>query len=353
MKLRTTSILAFALLFASVSKAKVRELDNRLSLRPVAVRNVEYGPDGSLFAIPNFVSAGSVALFWVNEQGGIAPVPARLSEKHFTRSSGLFYLRKKSDSDPQMAFIPLPELLSGYSVDFSEDGRFCAIAGGTNVVVLSPHDKWEKVKTLTIGSSVTRAVFSPDGTRMAVLSEGRLFLFSAERYDLLSTVEPADESRFSDITFSNDNSRCAVFENRSVAFDYSSRIRIYDAETGSPDRDLPYLPVRPSEEPGERFPLVSFGPGDTILAVTIPTFAGRIYLIRSNDGTVLREFKGFCHAFSSDGSLFVARNSVISTKDWSILGKISQSTMACAFSPTERVLIAVTRDAVRRYRVEE
>ncbi len=339
---------------SSVTNAKVREIRPRLTIRPVAVRNVSYRADGGVFAIPNFVSAGSVALFQVNEQSDIAAVPARLSEKDFMRSSGLFFLRKQSDHDPFMAFVPLAENLSGYAVDFSATGGLLAIAGGNQVLLYDSDAEWEIVKSLTIGQSVTRAVFSSDGKRLAILADGKLYLFSTETYAAVATIEPVPDCRFCDVTFSSDNSRCAVMEYRTVMFEGAARIRIFYARNGAHDRDLPPLPARLSSEPQQNLPLLSYAPGDTLLAVTVPAgFAGKVFLLKSNDGTVVNEFKGYCHAFSPDGTMFVADGKVLSIRDWSILGKLPRSTRTCAFSPTEPVIVCVTQESIRRFRIEE
>ncbi len=352
-RVRPGHLLALALLSATVTHARLREIGKPLAIRPVTIRNIAYSADGCVFAVPNFVSAGSVALFQVTEQGMIARIPARLSEKNFVRSSGLFYLRKEQDTDPYMAFISLPELLSGYAVDFSDSGDQLAVAGGNAVAIHAGKGTWEKVKVLTVGTAVTRAVFSPDGTLLAVLSDGKLFLFSTTTYALIATAEPFGECRFIDAAFSNDNARCAVFEFRPAMLDLGARIRIFSCKDGSSDRDLPWLPTRPSSEP-IHLPLVSWAPGDTMLAVSLPTaFTGKVYLIKSNDGTMLKNMKGFCHAFSPDGSLFAAQSTVFSTRDWSVLGSIPRSTVSCTFSPTERVIIMVTQDQIRRFRIEE
>jgi WD40 repeat protein len=344
------------LLFVCATPARVRSIGQSLPIRPITIRNIAFNSNGTIFAVPNFVSAGSVAFFWVNVHGAIAPVPTRLSEKNFVRSSGLFFLRKKNENDPEMAFANLPELLTGYSVNFSSSGDTMAIAGGDKVVIYAgKNEKWEIINTLTVGTSVTRAVFSPDGQRLAVLSEGKLFLFSTSpRFALVSTVVPENESKFSDVTFSHDNSKCALFEFRATLMDYGSRIRIFDCNNNDFDRNLPYFPLRPSTEPGKYLPLVSYGPADSLLAVTLPaTFSGKIYLIKSNDGAVYKEYKGYCHAFSPDGTLFVAQSAVFSTKNWSEIGKIPRSTLTCAFSPTERAIVTVTQDAINRFRIEE
>jgi|GEM_PF-1488844 len=334
--------------------AKLRQTGKTLVLRPVTVRNVDYASDGRCFAIPNFITAGSVALFEVTEQGEVVNAPARYSEKDFIRSAGLFYLRKKKPSDPYMAFISLPELLTGYSVDFSDEGLLLAVAGGGTVTIHDGKNNWEKIKSISVGASITRAVFSPDGSRLAVISDGKLHIFRTPQYALECTVEPSSGHRFCDVAFSMDNARCALFEFRPVMLDFGGRIRIFYAKDGSHDRDLPWFDPRPASEPGERLPLLSFSPGDSLLAVSLPaTLTGKVLLMKSNDGTIVKEFKGFCHAFSPDGTLFVAQNSVYSLHDWSSKGKLPNSTIACCFSPTQRVIIAVTRDAVRRFSIEE
>jgi len=340
--------------YTSPVHGKVKEFGKRLTIRPVAIRNISYNYKGDLFAVPNFVSAGSVALFWVNEQGNIAPVPSRLSEKDFVRSAGMFHLRKKNEDQPGMAFISLPELLTGYSVDFARESNKLAIAGEKTVIIYEEKETWEPVKSLEVGISVTRAVFSPDESRLAVLSEGKCFLFNTATYALITILEPKEECRFKDVTFSNDSRKCALLEFRSVMFDFGTRVRIYYSDRGNHDRDLPYFETRPSSEPGENLPILSYSPGDTAIAVSLPTaFSGKTYLIKSNDGTVLREFKGPCHAFSVDGTLFAVYGTVYNVNTWKSLGKFSRSTRTCTFSPTERVLIAVTQDAIRRYRIEE
>ena len=351
---RRGQVTALALLIALSIYGKTREIGKSLPIRQITIRNIVYGADGRIFAVPNYVTAGSVALFWVTEQGDIAPVPQRLSVKNFVRSSGLFFLQKNHENEPPMAFISLPELLSGYAVDFSGSGRTLVVAGGNAVNVYDGNNKWEKIKSLTIGQSVTRAVLSRDGTLLAIISDGKLFLFSTPGYTHITTIEPAGNCRFSDAAFSNDNSRLAVFEYRSTMFDYGSRIRIYRSTDGMFDRNLPFFPTRPSSEPGEHLPLVSWAPGDTALAATIPTaFTGKVYLIKSNDGGTIKEFKGFCHAFSTDGTMFAAQGTVFSIIDWSVLGSIPRSAVTCTFSPTERAIIVVTRESIRRYRIEE
>jgi WD40 repeat protein len=334
---------------------KTVEIRPKLSIRQVTIRNIAYKADGTVFAIPNFVSAGSVALFQVTPQSTIVDVPSRLSEKDFTRSAGLFYLRKKTENDPFMAFVSLPELLSGYSVDFSSGGNLLAIAGDSQVTIYDGAEQWEKIKTLTVGTAVSRAVFSPDGKRLAVIADGTVYLFSTDVYSLVSTIAPAADCKFCDVTFSSDNTRFAAYEFRTVMLDFGARVRVFSADNGNFDRNLPSLPARPSIEPRQNLPLLSYAPGDSLIAVTVPTpFTGKVYLIKSNDGTPVREFKGLCHAFSPDGTMFVAQGTVFSTRDWStILGKIPRSTVTCVFSPTERVVVCVTQDAVRRFRIEE
>jgi WD40 repeat protein len=352
----TTCITGVALLAAGIlpAQAKVKEFGRRLTIRPVTIRSISYNHTGDIFAIPNFVSAGSVALFWVNKEGTIAPVPSRLSENDFVRSAGLFYLKKKRAEDPHMAFIALPELLSGYSACFTEESNTLVIAGGKTVTIYKKNEHWELDKSLEVGTSVSRAVFSPDESRLAVLSEGKCFLFNAATFSLIETIEPKKECGFKDVTFSHDSRKCALFEFRSIMLDYGSRVRIYYSDRGNHDRDLPYFETRPSSEPGNNLPLLSFSPGDTAIAVSVPTaFTGKTYYITSNDGSVLKEFKGICHAFSPDGTLFAVYGKIYNLKTWTVLGKFSRSTRVCAFSPTERVLITVTQDAVRRYRIEQ
>lgn len=331
---------------------KTKRIGKPIPVRNITIRNISYNSNGTIFAIPNFVSAGSVALFWVNNEGKIADIPYRLSEKNFVMSSGLFFLRKKQQEEPSMAFIPLPELLSGYSVDFSKGGNIIAVAGGNSVNIYENKEKFEKIKILTIGTNVSRAVFSRDDSKLAVISDGNLYVFSTDNYSLLYKIDASSECRFCDVAFSNDNQRIAVFEFKEIMFNSVSRIRIFYATTGEHDRDLS-LPVSPSSEP-RYLPVISYSPADTSIAVSIPSgLRGKVLLIKSNDGSIIKEFKGISHAFSPDGTLFAAGNKIYSLNNWSVVGKIPSSTVAAVFSPTERVIVVITANSIERFRVEE
>ncbi|MCX7726177.1 MAG: hypothetical protein N2053_04950 [Chitinispirillaceae bacterium] len=344
--------LVLLMFFFQILYSKTREIGKPIPRRNVTIRNISYNSNGTIFSVPNFISAGSVALFWVDKEGKIASIPERFSEKNFVMSSGLFFLRKKQENEPSMAFIPLPELLSGYSVDFSKNGNIIAIAGGNSVHIYENKERFEKTKILTIGTNISRAVFSNDCSKLAVISDGNLYLFSTENYSLLYKIDASSECRFCDLAFSNDNLKVAVFEFKNVMFNYTSRIRIFYTSNGELDRDLP-LPVKPSSEP-LYFPVISYSPGDTSIVVSIPSgLRGKVFLIKSNDGSVIKEFKGLPHSFSPDGTLLAAGDKIYSLRDWSVVGKIPSTTVACTFSPTERVIIVVTTDSIRRFRIEE
>lgn len=345
-------------LFLSVSvgssAAKVRQLKGLLPLRAITIRTVAYNATGTCFAVPNFVSVGSIALFMVSPTGMIASVPSRLNEKNFSRAGGAFLLNKKKLDEPDMAFIQLPELLSGYAVDFSPQGQELAVAGDDKVWVFDGNNAWEQVRSFSIGGMVSRACFSPDNKQLGILADGKCFLFSTEHYALQSTIEPAPGCRFSDIAFMSNSTKCALYEYRDASLDYGVRVRVFFTTDGSLDRDLPYFAVKPSSEPIKHAQLLSYSPGDSLLAVTIPNaFAGKVFLVKANDGTVRRVFKGYCHAFSPDGTLFAAEGKVFATATWNVLGKYTRSALVCTFSPTDRTLVVVTSDALRRYRVEE
>lgn len=339
---------------AGNTAAKVRELKRPFPLRAITIRNIAYNATGTCFAVPNFVSAGSIALFTVSSTGTIASVPSRLNEKNFSRAGGAFLLNKNRPEEPDMAFIQLPELLSGYAVDFSPQGQDLAVAGGDKVWVFDGKKEWEQVRSFSIGGMVSRACFSPDNKQLGILADGKCYLFSTERYTLQSTIEPAQGCRFADIVFTSNSTKCALYEYRDASLDYSVRIRVFFTADGSLDRDLPYFALKPSSAPVKHAQLLCYSPGDSLLAVTVPNaFAGKVFLVQANDGTVRREFRGYCHAFSPDGTLFAAEGKVFATATWNVLGTFTRSALVCTFSPTDRTLVVVTPDALRRYRVEE
>src|SRR5512133_2804302 len=68
--------------------SKAEEFKPRLSLRQVAVKNVAYSSTGKYFAIPNFITTGSVGVFTAAPNGDVVNVPSRFKEKDFYRSRG-------------------------------------------------------------------------------------------------------------------------------------------------------------------------------------------------------------------------------------------------------------------------
>lgn len=333
--------------------AKVKKFGPVLSLRPVAIKNIAYSTSGRYMAVPNFITAGSVGVFKISQNGNIVDVPARLSERNFYRAAGVFYFSTK-DTSIDLIYILLPELLSGYSVSFSPIGDTLAIAGGDKVYIYSAGYRWKLEKTITLAPNTTRAVFSPDGSKLAVISQGKIYVLELKTGSTIYTIEPQGSNKFADLSFSNSGSFIAAYEYQDIVLDHTSRIRIFQSVNGDIDRDLPWFDEKPSTVPGEHLPLVSFAPGDTALAVTIEKgLSGRVFLIKENDGSMLREFKGFCHSFSPDGSLFMADGKVYSTKNWAEVGKLSSSTKTAAFSPTERVIVTTMPEEFVRYRIEE
>jgi hypothetical protein len=178
-------------------------------------------------------------------------------------------------------------------------------------------------------------------------------MMETRNYSLLYTISAEKDHQLADIAFSRSGEKFAVYEYQTVTLDHTSRISIYQSSTGNHDRNLPYFAEKISSTPGNHYPLLSYSPKDSAIAVTLEKpLGGKILLVKSNDGALIREFKGYCHAFSPDGSLFSAGGQVYLTSDWTILGKHSNSAVCVTFSPTERVLLVVTPESIKRYRVE-
>jgi WD40 repeat protein len=332
--------------------AKVKQIGNTILLRPVNIKNVAYASNGKSIAIPNFITAGSVAIFFVSEQGEIGSIPSRFALRDFVHTAGVFYYYSRKEQLPSMAFLPLQELLSGYSVSYSPSGDTLAVAGNDKILLFDSETR-RQIKSVTIGSNTTRAVFSPDGKLLGAIAGGKLFMLETRNYSLLYTISAEKDHQLADIAFSSDGERFAVYEFQTITLDHTSRISIYESSTGNHDRNLPYFAEKISSTPGSHLPLLSYSPKDSAIAVTLEKpVGGKIVLIKSNDGALIKEFKGYCHAFSPDGSLLSAGGQVYSTSDWTVLGKHSKSALCAAFSPTERVLLVVTPENIKRYRIE-
>lgn len=346
------AVMLFTIFVFSIGFAKTREESPKISLRTVTIKNLAYSSNGKFFAVPNFISAGSVGVFKVSQSGKIPSIPDRLSERNFYRVAGVFYFQAK-DTTSDLIFIPQPELLSGWSVTFMNKGDTMAVAGSDKVFIYSTY-KWKLEKTITVTQNTTRAIFSPDNSKLGVIADGKIYVLSTKDCSVIYTIEPETGSKFADIAFSESGEFLAAFEYRNVVLEHSSRIRIFQSVNGDIDRNLPYFDEAPGEVPGSHFPLVSFSSSDTALAVTLEKgIFGKTLLIKENDGMVIRNFKGLCHAFSPDGSLFATGGKIYSTRDWKEIGKYSSSATSIVFSPTERVLVVAAPDFLTRYRIIE
>jgi len=281
---------------------KAEELKPRLSLRQVAVKNVAYSSTAKYIAIPNFITTGSVGVFTVAPNGTVANVPSRFTEKDFYRSRGVFYYGGKKDTLTEMVFIPLQEFSKGYTVSFGNKVDTLMICGGDKIFVYSMLNT-SLLSTIDL-KGVSRAVFSNDNTKIAAIANGKLYLIKSSDLSSMATIEPESGCRFADISFSSDSRFVAVYEHKSQMLDFSARVRIFTTDNGSEDRRFPWLTEKLSTEPGNHFPLISYLPSDSALAITLekPMFA-KVMVIKSVDGTVIKELKGSCHAVSVNGGI--------------------------------------------------
>lgn len=333
-----------------IAFCKAEELKPRLSLRQIAVKNVAISSTGKYIAIPNFITTGSVGLFTVSPDGDIANVPARLTEKDFYRSRGVFYYAGKKDTLTEMVFIPLQEFSKGYTVSFAHNADSLMICGSDKLFIYSVKNI-SLLKTIDL-KGVSRAVFSNDNSMIAAVADGKIYLIKST--DLSSTViiEPENGCRFADITFSSDNRFVAAYEHKSQMLDFSARVRIIATDNGSEDRRFPWLTEKLSSEPANHFPLISYLPSDSALVLTLekPVF-GKVIVIKSLDGAKVKELKGTSHTVSISRNLIAAGNSIYNLVNWEKIGDISGAVLSMSFASESPDLIVTTLDKVIRYKV--
>ncbi len=329
---------------------KAEELKPRLSLRQVAVKNIAYSSTGKYIAIPNFITTGSVGVFTVAPNGTIANVPSRFTEKDFFRSRGVFYYAGKKDTLTDMVFIPLQEFSKGYTVSFANKADTLIICGSDKISIYTMQNV-SLLKTIDL-KGVSRAIFSNDNSMIAAVAEGKLYLIKSPDLSSIMTIEPESGCRFADISFSSDSRFVAVYEHKNQLLDYSARIRIFTTDNGSEDRRLPWLNEKLSTEPGNHFPLISYLPSDSALAVTLEkTMFAKVMVVKSIDGTVIKEFKGSCHAVSVNSGLFAAGNTIYNLINWEKAGDITGAVISMSFASESPDLIVTTLDKVIRYKV--
>jgi WD40 repeat protein len=330
--------------------SKAEELKPRLSLRQIAVKNVAYSSTGKYIAIPNYITTGSVGVFTVSPNGDIANVPSRFTEKDFYRSRGVFYYAGKKDTLTEMVFIPLKEFSKGYTVSFANKADTLMICGSDKISIYAMQNL-SLLKTIDL-KGVSRAVFSNDNSMIAAVADGKLYLIKSSDLSLTVTIEPESGCRFADISFSSDSRFVAAYEHKSQILDFSARVRIFTTDNGSEDRRFPWLTEKLTSEPANHFPLISYLPSDSALALTLekPVF-GKVVVVKSLDGTIVKELKGSCHAVSVSGNLIAAGNSIYNLVNWEKTGDISGAVLSMSFSSDSPNLIVTTLDKVLRYKV--
>jgi hypothetical protein len=339
-----------SLMICQFASGKAVELKPRLSLRQVAVKNIAYSSTARYIAIPNFITTGSVGVFTVAPNGTITSVPSRFTEKDFYRSKGVFFYGGKKDTLTDMIFIPLQEFSKGYTVSFANNTDTLMICGGDKMLIYSMQDL-ALLRTIDL-KGVSRAVFSNDNTIIAAIAEGKLYLIKLSDLSSMVTIEPESGCRFADISFSSDSRFAAVYEHKTQMLDFSARVRIFTTENGSEDRRFPWLTEKLSTEPGNHFPLISYLPSDSAFAVTLekPMFA-KVMVIKSVDGSVIKELKGSCHAVSVNRGLFAAGNTVYNLINWEKIGNITGAVLSMSFASESPDLIVTTLDKVIRYKI--
>jgi WD40 repeat protein len=352
----TVSKLISLLLFISVLSpvfSKTIHLSPEIPVRPLPVRNIEYSSDGKLIAIPNLITAGSVAIFTVSDESKIAALPSRVSDKNFYRVAGVFYFANPKKDAPELVYLNLPELLSGYSVSFSPAGDQIAIAGGDKIYIYTTKD-WKQAHTITISQNTTRCIYSSNGQYLAALSDGKIYIFNTMNNSVRATIEPATGHLFADMTFSQDCSIIAALEYKNIVMDHTPRVRLFSSQNGDIERELPYLEEKLNDNPGQHYPLISFTPADSALVVSCDkAFGAKTMVIKSNDGSKIRELKGGHHKVSPDMSMIAVGGTIYDTGTWNALGKYATGALCAAFSPTDRTIAAVSVESVKRYKIEK
>jgi hypothetical protein len=342
--------LSFVFFLNASVLSESNEIKPRISLRPVNIKNIAYSDNGKFFAIPNSITTGSIGVFTVSPEGKTVAAPARFSDKDFFRSRGIFYYSGHKDSLTDLAFVPLSEYSAGYSVSFTNIGDTLVICGSDKIFVYAS-ESWSLIRTIDL-KSVSRAVFSADNSVMAAIADGRIYLLKSPNFTVASTIEPEAGCKFADVTFSSDGRLVGAFEYKNIVLDHTSRIRLFSADNGTEDRQLPWFSEKISSVPGEHFPLISFLPSDSAIAVTLEkSIFGKVAIIKSNDGKPIREFKGSCHAISQGGGFFAAGGVIYELSTWKKVGNYTNSALCMAFSAQTPNLLIVTPDNLQRFRI--
>lgn len=341
--------------FTAISPAysKTIHLPPVIPIRPLPVRNIEFSPDGKFMAVPNLITAGSIGIFTVSQESKISSLPSRVSERDFYRVAGVSYFANKKKNAPPLVYLNLPELMSGYTVAFSPGGEELAVTGGDKILMYSTKD-WKQSRSITMGRNANRCVFSPDSKHIAALADGKIYIIETSMYTVRATIEPATNHLFADMTFNGDGSIVATLEYRNIIMDHVPRVRLFSTINGDIERELPYFEEKLDDSPGKHYPLISFTPADSALIVTFERpFKGKTVIIKSNDGSRIRELKGSHHNISPDKSMLAAGGVIYDIATWNSIGTYKSGTLCCSFSPTDHTIATVATETLRRYKIEK
>ncbi|UIX31152.1 nSTAND1 domain-containing NTPase [Streptomyces sp. GQFP] len=256
------------------------------------------------------------------------------------------------DTDPAPGGRQLPFTASRLgAVGFSPTGRALAVRtvrkGRTEVVEVRDVATGRLRQSRALGA-VGTAVFSPDGTRLAILGvEGSVWIWHLST-GVLRTARNGHGEPVRAVAFSPDGRTLAVVD---IEAD-GEQITLLDAATGRTQRTI---------DPGARSPLsLAFGPDGHMLA----TVAGGNGLVKTWDartGQLQDSFsvsgQAASPAFSPDGRT-LAISTVRGVQLWDLATSQTRSTLptgsfaAVAFSPDGRTLAIGTGDSVGLWNVD-